>query len=585
IDAINAANLERFPQFREILVNAGFRSMAIPLQEEVVRSISKTLYLLWGGALFVLMIGVINIANLALARGSVRIRELATRFALGAGRWRVTRQLLAESALLTAAGAGLGLLLGYWSLRLLRYLHIERIPRGSEISLDGSALSFVLGLSLGAGLVIGAIPVIQGLRANLNLVFREESRSSTGGRRSRLLRGGLVVTQVAFALVLLMGAGLLIASFRQVVAVRPGFAPEQVVTGSVALPAVRYRGAADRRTFMHRALERIRALPGVIHAGATDTIPFGGNYSDSVILAEGYIMQPGESLITGDNMSVTPRYFDAMRIPLLEGRFFEESDTPDSPPVIIVDQRLARKFWPDSSPVGKRMWRPDSPDAFQNPEKAAWFTVAGVVGSVKLRALVDAEERIGSYYFPYAQQPDSGVTFAVRSAADAGATIGAMRRVIAEIDPELPFYDTRTMEERVDNSLVSRRSPMLLSVCFGAVALFLAAVGIYGVLSYLVAQRTKEIGIRIALGSDSGGVFQLVFKEGLLITGIGFALGILGSWLLTRYIESVLFGVRPLDPPVLVVVCLALGIVALSASTLPARRAARVDPITALRQE
>ncbi|MBM3792178.1 MAG: FtsX-like permease family protein, partial [Acidobacteria bacterium] len=574
-----------FPHFREVLTNAGFHTKVVPFQEEVVRSISQTLYLLWGGALFVLMIGVINIANLALARGSVRIKELATRYALGAGRWRVTRQLLAESALLTAAGAGLGLLLGYWSLRLLRYLHIERIPRGSEISLDGSVLSFVLGLSLGAGLVIGAIPVIQGLRANLNLVFREESRSSTGGRRSRLLRGGLVVTQVAFALVLLMGAGLLIASFRQVVAVRPGFVPEQVLTGSVALPSVRYREAARQRSFMQRSLERIRALPGVIHAGATNTIPFGDDYSDSVILAEGYVMQPGESMISGDNMSVTPQYFEAMRIPLLEGRYFDESDSPDSPRVIIIDQRLARKFWPDSSPVGKRMWRPTSPEELQNPEKAEWFTVVGVVGSVKLRALVDAEERIGSYYFPLAQQPDSGLTFAVRTTADTGATMAAMRRVIAEIDPELPFYDTRTMEERIDNSLVSRRSPMLLSVCFGAVALFLAAVGIYGVLSYLVAQRTKEIGIRIALGSDSGGVFQLVFKEGLLITGIGFALGILGSWLLTRYIESVLFGVRPLDPPVLVVVCLVLGMVALSASTLPARRAARVDPITALRQE
>ncbi len=586
IDAINRTNLERFPQFREILINARFGTRVVPLQDEVVKDIRSTLYLLWGGAAFVLLIGIINIANLAVARGSVRMKELATRFALGAGSWRVVCQLLTESILMTAGGASVGLLLGYWGLRLLRLLHIERIPRGSEISLDAMVVLYVLAVSLVVGVAIGIIPVAQALRANMSSVFREEARTTTGGYGVRMLRNSLVVTQVAFALVLLMGAGLLIASFERVLAIRPGFVPEQVVTGSTALPAVRYRDPAALRGFMQRAMEKIRALPGVLQAGATNSIPFGSDFSDSVILAEGYIMKPGESMISGDNMSVTPGYFEAMKIPLIEGRFFEESDGPDSPRVIIIDERLAHKFFPDTRAVGKRMWRPTSVEALTDPQKGAvYFNIVGVVAGVRLRGLVDVEERVGSYYFPYAQNPDSGVTFAVKTAGDPGATLGAMRKAINDVDPELPLYDTRTMQERIDSSLTSRRSPMLLSIAFGAVALFLAGVGIYGVLAYLVAQRTKEIGIRMALGSDSKRIFRLVFREGALIVTAGFLVGVACSWLLGRYMESVLYGVRPLDPVVMACVSLTLIVVALLASTLPARRATRVDPIIALRQE
>jgi predicted permease len=586
IDAINAANLERFPHFKEILTNARFRTQVIRLHDEVVKGIRRTLYLLWGGAGFVLLIGIINVANLAVARGSVRMKELATRFSLGAGGWRVTCQLLSESALLASASAALGLLLGYWGLILLRRLHIERIPRGGEIGMDGTTVLYALGSSVVAGIAIAVIPVAQGLRVNLGSVFREDMRTASGGRGARALRNGLVVAQVAFALVLLMGAGLLIASFRQVLAIRPGFTPEQVVTGSVALPAVRYKDDTALRVFAQRAMEGIRALPGVLEAGATNTIPFGSSFNDSVILAEGYVMKPGESMISGDNMSVTPGYFETMRIPLIEGRFFDERDSQDAQRVIILDERLARKFWPEGRIAGKRMWRPTTSDAFQDPAKGRqFFTIVGVVGSVKLRALVGAEERIGSYYFPYAQNTDSGLTFAVRTAADTGAMISAMRRVISGLDPELPFYDTRTMIERIDDSLTGRRSPMFLGMCFGAVALILAGIGIYGVLAYLVAQRRKEIGIRMALGGNSRRIFRLVFTEGALITLLGFALGGAGIWLLSRYIESVLYGVRPLDPLVIACVGLILAAVAALACALPARRATLVDPILALRQE
>jgi putative ABC transport system permease protein len=586
LDAINAANMQRLPQFKELLTNARFGSRAMPLQDEVVKPIRKTLYLLWGGAGFVLLIGVINIANLAVARGSVRMKELAIRFALGAGRMRVTCQLLTESILMSALGAALGLLLGYWGLRLLKLLHLERIPRGSEISLEGTSVIYVLAVSLLAGIAIGVIPVVQGIRVSLISVFREDVRTSSSGRGARVLRNSLVVAQVAFALALLMGAGLLSASFRQVLAIRPGFVPEHVVTGSVALPSVRYKDAPARRTFTQRVLEKMRAIPGVVGAAATDTIPFGGDFSDSVILAEGYVMKPGESLISGDNMVVTPAYFEVMKVPLKEGRFFEERDTPDAPKVIIIDERLARKFYQGASPVGKRMWRPTNIEALQDPSKGAeYFTIVGVVGSIKLRALVDAEERIGSYYFPYAQSPESGISFAVRTAADPSVTKAEMRRVISQVDPEIPFFDALTMQERIDDSLTNRRAPMLLSLCFGAVALFLAGVGIYGVLAYLVAQRTKEIGIRMALGSDAERIFKLVFREGMVIIALGFVLGMLCSLLLSRYLASILYGVRPLDPVVMVLVSLTLVAIALTATALPAWRATRVDPIIALRQE
>ncbi len=584
VDAVNAANMERFPRFRETLTNVRFSTRVVPLQDEIIRDIRATLYLLWGGAAFVLLIGVINIANLAMARGSVRLKELATRSALGAGRWCIVRHVISESLLLTVVSAALGLLLGSWGLRLLRRLQIERIPRGNEIVMDATVLAYVLGMSVLVVIAVGSIPALQGLRANLSSVFRKDTRTSMGGRNARLLRNGLIAAQVAFALVLLMGCGLLIASFRNVLAVRPGFSPEQVATGSVALPAVRYQDASSRRTFVQRSLEKIRALPNVVEAGVTDTIPFGGRYVDIVIQAEGYIMKPGESQITGDRMVATRGYFEAMRIPLIEGRFFEESDTPDSPSVIIIDERLARRFWQNGSPVGKRMWCPPSPDS--HPSKGTrWFAVVGVVGAVKLKGLVGVEETLGSYYFPYFQSPNSPITFAARTAGDPGLMMGAIRKVVAEVDPELPFYDTRTMQERIDNSLTDRRSPLVLSISFGLVALFLAGVGIYGVISYQVAQRFKEIGVRMALGGDSGRIFRLFVREGLMIILLGIVFGALGSWMLSRYIESVLYGVRPLDPVVLASVGITLLLVAFLASTLPALRATRVDPIAALRQE
>ena len=586
LDAINAANMEKFPHFKQILANVRFSTLVVPLQDDAVGSIRKTLYLLWGGAAFVLLIGVINITNLAVARGSVRFRELAMRITLGAGRARVARQLLVENLLLTAGGACLGLILGYWGLAALRLLHIERIPRGGEITLDLTVVLYALGLSLLSAVVVGVIPLVQGLRVNLTSIIREDVRTASGSRAARMLRNGLVVAQVAFALVLLMGAGLLGASFRRVLAIETGFVPEQVVTATVALPAVRYKDDAALRSFMDRTLEKIRRVPGVHQAGATNSIPFGTSFNDSVILAEGYVMKPGESLISPDNVTVTPGFFETMKVPLREGRFFDERDTPESPKAIIIDERLARKFFPGVAAVGRRMWRPASAEALLDPSKGAeYYTIVGVVGSMKLHALVDTEERFGSYFFPFSQNTDSGMSFAVKTATDPSVIKAALRKAVNEIDPELPVYDALTMQERIDSSLTSRRSPMILSVCFGAVALFLAAVGIYGVLAYLVAQRRREIGIRMALGSGTDRIFQLVFREGAVIIALGCALGVLCCWLLSRYVASILYGVEPLDPMVMALVSLTLVAVAVAAATFPALRATRVDPLVALRQE
>ena len=586
VDALNRANLDLVPQLKPLLVNAGFHTEVHRLQDEVVKDVKGTLYLLWGGALFVLLIGAVNIANLVLARSSVRMKEMATRFALGAGRGRVARQMVTESLLLTFCSALIGLLLGWWGTRIFSVLGLNEIPRGSEIAMGGAVVVYILVLTIVVGTGIGLIPVVHLHRADLNLLFRSEGRTGTSGQGARFLRNALVVTQIAFALLLLVGAGLLLASFREVLAVKPGFAAGNVLTGSVALPSIQYKGDQELRAFMDRALEKIRALPGVVASGATDSIPFGHHSSDSLIMAEGYQMKPGESVVSPNQIVVTPGYFEAMRVPLIEGRLFDSRDSADSQKVIIVDERLARKFWPGVSPIGRRMWRPGGADDLIQPgANTRWYTVVGVVGSVKLRALVDPDERVGAYFFPYRQDPRSSPTFVLRTAGGPSALVSALRKAIVEVDPGLPLHDVRTMQERIDESLIARKSPMLLAIAFGLVALFLAGVGIYGVLAYTVAQRTREIGIRMALGSTTERIFRLIAREGFMLLGIGFALGLAGTLALARYVESLLFGVRPVDPYVLAGVAGILALAAAIACVLPARRAARVDPVVALRQE
>ncbi len=582
IDALNRANLDRFPQYKQLLINARFYTSVERLQDDVVRNVRATLYLMWGGAIFVLLIGAVNVANLMLVRSRARLKELATRLALGAGRLRIARQLVVESVVLTLASAAAGLAVAYATLRMLAALSLQDLPRGYEVRLDAVVVAYTLLVAAAIGVVLGLIPVASVLPANLTTVLREEGRSSTTGRGARLLRRTLVVAQVGFAFVLLIGAGLLFASFRRVLAVDPGFDPNGVLTASVQLPRSRYQPPAAA-AFTDEALRRIRALPGVVAAGATDTIPFGGNHSDSVILAEGYQMSPGESVISPSQVDVTAGYFEAMHATLLRGRFFDARDAATSQKVVIVDEKLARRFWPNQDPIGRRMYLPtDINDLITITPKTVFITVVGVIKDMKLNDLVQGNGEVGAYYFPMTQDPSFGITFAVRTGTDPAAAAAPLRDVIASLDRELPLFDTRTMQEWVDRSLISRRSPLVLSLGFGAVALFLSAIGIYGVLAYGVTQRTKEIGIRIALGSSASGIRQMVLREGLLLVGGGFAIGLAGAVALRRSLQSQLFGISATDPAVVAAVALLLALVAVLACVLPARRATRIDPIVAL---
>lgn len=583
VNALNAGNLERFAQYKELLVNAGFFTSVEVFQDRLVSGVKPTLYLMWGGALFVLLIGCVNVANLVLVRARTRGKELATRLALGAERWQVARQLVIESVLLTLAAAAAGLAVGGAALRMLGALNLQDLPHGSEIGLDGIAVLYAVAVSMAIGALMGLLPVASMMPANLTLVLREEGRATSGGRGARALRHALVVAQVAFTFVLLVGAGLLLASFRKVLEVDPGFAAERVLSASVVLPRSRYGDDNALRSFTDEALRRVRALPGVVTAGATDTIPFGGRNSDSVILAEGYQMRPGESVISPSMVDVTPGYFEAMGVKLRSGRFFQESDGSKAQPVVIVDEKLARRFWPNQDPIGRRMYRPtDINDLLAVNDKTVFLNVVGVIGDVKLHDLTEGAKSVGAYYYPMAQDTSSLLTFALKTAGRPESVASALRGAVASLDPELPLFDLQTMEQRTEQSLLNRRSPALLSTSFGVVALLLSAVGIYGVLAYLVSQRRKEIGIRIALGSSAGAIFDLVLREGLLLVGTGLVAGVAGALVLRSSLESQLFGISATDPLVVGAVTLLLGLVALAACALPARRATRIDPIAAL---
>jgi predicted permease len=583
IDALNARNLDRFPQYKDLLINARFHTTVVRLQDNVVRDVKPTLYLLWAGALFVLLIGSVNVANLLLVRTSARRRELVTRIALGASRWQLARQLVTENVLLATISAVGGLLVGFVALRLLTALNMMNLPRAAEIRLDGVVAVEALVLAAAIGVLLGLIPLAHLIGVNVAAVLTEQGRGGVGGRGTRLVRRAFVVMQVAFAFLLLVGAGLLLASFRRVLAVDPGFRPEGVLTAEVTLPQSRYKDDASLVTFTGEILQRLRALPGVTGVGATSMLPFGGNSSDSVILAEGYQMRPGESLISPFQVVVSSGYFEAMGATLARGRSFDSRDAANGPKTIMVDEKLARRFWPDQDPIGKRMYRPgDLNNLTAVTEKTVFLTVVGVVHDLKLVNLVDGNGQVGAYFYPNDQDPRRALTFVLRSATDPVSLTGPVRAAFGGLDRELPVYDVRTMTERMNRSLATRRSSMRLAMAFGSVALLLSAIGIYGVLAYLVAQRTKEIGIRIALGSSTAAVFQLVLGEGLALVGAGFILGAAGVFALKRSLDSQLFGISAADPTVLVFVTAMLAIVAMLASALPARRATRIDPTIAL---
>jgi predicted permease len=585
IDAINAANLDRFPQLKEIVINVGFHTLVKGFHADLVENSRATLYLLWGGVIAVLIIGCVNVANLVSIRASGRARELATRHALGASMQRLSRQILTETVLVAMLGGTFGLAMGWLALEVAAPLALEQLPRGESIRIDGSALAFVVGLVLLVGFVVGLFPIAALRRADLGQVVREEGRSGTASRRTRLVRRALVTSQVAFALVLLVGAGLLLASFQRVLAVKPGFVADQVLTGSLSLPAARYPDNAALRSTTRRLLDRVRAIPGVVAAGATTTVPMSGQRSDSVIFAEGYQPAPGESLISPLQIWVSPGYFETMQTELRAGRLFDDRDVDGRPRTIIVDEILARKFWPGQDPIGRHMYFPTNvQNLLELPPPDQWMTVIGVVEQVRLAGMVDGPgfRTVGAYYRPIDQAPMRNLALAVRTAQDPESITSTLRTEVATIDAELPLYGVRSMQEHVDRSLVDRRTPMVLALTFAAVALFLAAIGIYGVLAYQVSQRSREIGIRMALGAATTSIFGMVLREGAAVVLLGVGLGLIGAFMLRQTLQSQLYEIGAMDPTVIAIVGGILLAVALAATLLPARRAARTDPVHAL---
>lgn len=584
LDAINAANLERFPQWREILKNARFGSEVVDFQTELIGERRSTLTMLWGGAIFVLLIGGVNVANLVLVRSTSRIRELATRHAMGATFGRLTRQALTESSVLAIVGGLAGLGLGWWALRAAPFFGFDRLPSGVALELDPQVVGFTLLLIAIVGIGVGMIPVIAMRRANMAQVIREEGRSGTQGRGPRLMRRVLVTSQVAFALMLLIGAGVLLASFDRVMTIDPGFRADNVLTGTISLPASRYKDDDALRAAQRRILDRLRSLPGVDGAGMTTTLPFSGSYSDSVILAEGYQMQQGESLISPSQVLASNGYFEAMGAKLVAGRLFTEEDAEGRPRTLIIDERLARRFWPNGDAVGKRMYFPeDISNILAKPKEEQMMTIVGVIETMRLRGLVDGgSQKTGAYFSPLRQVPARTLGIAIRTRQAPELLTGAVRREIAQIDPEMPFYGVRSLEDRLSTSLMDRRTPMLLATGFAVVALFLAAIGIYGVLAYQVSQRRREIGIRMALGAESGSIFTLVLREGGLIVGLGAVFGIAGAFFLRQTLQAQLYETGAMDPRVVAAVAGVLIAVAMIACVLPARRAAKTDPLIAL---
>ncbi len=583
VDALNAANLDRFPSFRELLINAGFHTTADGLQHSIVKDVEPVLYLLWGGAAFVLLIGTFNLINVALARLALRRKEIATRVALGGGRMQLLRQLVVENLMIALVAGVAGVLLGAGVLRALTVVHFDRFPRADEVHIDATVIAAALALSALVGGVIGALQMASVVRMNVSGVLHDASRTGTSGTGARRLRQTLVASQIGFAFVLLAGAGLLLSSFRNLLAVDPGYTADRVLTASTLAPRATYMSDESQRNLAKRSLESIRAIPGVTSAGVTTDIPFGGNYSDSVILAENYTMKPGESLVSPHQLSVTPGYLETMKIGLVRGRYFTQADNESAPGAVIVDETLASHFWKDRDPIGQRLRMPDdSADLMKVTPKTRWFTVVGVVRPVRLEDLSGVGNSAGAYYFPWAQQPSRGLTFAIRTSMASSAIERAARTELARIDPDLALFDIKTMSERMELSLSSRRASMSLALGFGATALFLSVIGIYGVLAHLVTQRRREIGIRIALGSTGGGIVRLVFREGVILVTGGIVLGVAGAAALRQVIAGQVYGVQPLDPGVLTIVVALFALVGLGACVMPARRALSVDPALVL---
>lgn len=545
--------------------------------EMVVGDMRQPLLVLLAAVGLVLLIACANVANLLLARAADRQKEITIRAALGANRWRVIRQLLTESVVLSLVGGLIGLALAAFGVRALVKLNEAQIPRANEIGLDWRVLAFTLGVSLLTGILFGLVPALQISKTNLAETLKEGGRSSVSLARG-WVRGTLVVLEMALALMLLIGAGLLMRSFWQLQKVNPGFVPDNLLTMNLTLPANKYKDAPQRVNFFQQALQQIRALPGVQAAGAVSVLPMSGMNSSGSFRIEGRDVPQGQSLPHGDRWAATTDYFTTMKIPLVRGRYFDDRDTVDSMGVAIIDETMARKYWADEDPIGKRI--AFERDAQGNPR---WREIVGIVGHSKHRNL-EGDSRV-QYYLPHAQVANPNMFLTIRTSGEPTTFTGAVRNVIRGLDKDLPLFRVTAMEQLVADSMAQRRFAMTLLVIFAGVALVLAAVGLYGVMSYSVTQRSHEIGIRMALGARPLDVVRLVLGEVLWLVVLGVGIGLTAALATTRFVSTLLFGLAPNDPLTIILATLLMIGIAVLAGYLPARKAAQVDPLVALRQE
>ena len=558
--------------------NKNRSTLLIPLQERIVGQSRNALLILFAAVSLVLLIACANFANLLLARAAERGREIVIRTALGAGRWRIIRQLLTESVLISVIGGAVGILITWWGINLLIALKPENLPRLEQINIDLRVFAFTLGISVLTGLIFGLLPAWTAWRAAVNEGLKEGGRSSTSGRGQQRVRNTFVVVELAVALVLLVGAGLLIKTFWKLRTVEPGFSSDHLLTMRVELPETRYKEVAPQTRFRTQALANINSLPGV-QAAMISELPLSGDSLDHDFVIEGRPpIAPGDEPSL-ETRSILGDYFHTMRIPLRSGRDFGPQDFDDQAPLVgIANDALVRQYFPNENPIGKRVrW-------VRNPQ-IEWISIVGVVGDVKHFGL-DLPE-LPALYSPYTQiNPwKRWMALAVRTQSDPAAMEQAVKQEIWKVDSQLPITKVQTMDEVAASSFAARRFNMLLLTLFASLALVLAVVGVYGVMSYAVTQRTQEIGIRMALGAQVSNVVRLIMKTGLLLAVVGVAIGLAGAFAATRLMTSLLFAVEATDKATFAIVSGCLLMIALLACYIPARRAAKVDPLVALRYE
>lgn len=576
MDHLAAQLTQQYPRNYE---SRGWKIGVVPLLDDYVGEARKGLLVLLGAVAFVMLIACANVANLSLTRATARRREIAMRLALGATRLRVTRQLLTESVLLALAGGAAGLLLAAWGAGLLLRLAPDDLPRIHEVRVDGRVLAFTFAVSLVAGILFGLVPALAASNPDLNETLKEGGRGGTGGAKRKRMRSAFVIAEVTLALVLLVGAGLMLKSFWRLQRVDPGFNSEGVLTMRMMLPFEIYQKPTQRGAFYKQALERILSAPGVEAVSATSQVPLTQGGSSGTISGENSAVGPGDLPVEAEWRWVTPDYFKAIGTTLMAGRAFTEADAEGAPLVAVVDESFAERYYPNEDPVGKRIKRG------KLDSTRPWMMIVGVVRHVQSRRL-DATSGV-QVYFPFYQDPTAyNMSLLVRtSVADPLSLSGAVRAAIQSLDNNQPVYDVFTLRRIVGDSMAQRRFSMLLMGMFAAVALALAAVGIYGVMSYSVEQRTHEIGIRVALGAQTGDVLKLVIGQGMTLISIGVAIGLAAALALTRLLETLLFGISATDWATYTEISALLASVALLACYLPARRATQVDPMIALRQE